>query len=76
MRGQETGWVTSSEEEEEEAYLILSLCLLLHHPRRPRGSQSGREKRRDESFTVQTGMLLLIASEMFSRVIGSSFVSC
>jgi len=23
------------------------------HPRRPRGSQSGREKRRDESFQVQ-----------------------
>ena len=59
----------------EEAYLILSLCLLLHHPRRPRDSQSGREKRCDECFTVQTGMLLLIASEMFSRVIGSSFVS-
>ena len=24
------------------------------HPRRPRGSQSGREKRRDESFQAQT----------------------
>ena len=24
-----------------------------HHPRRPRGSQSGREKRRDESFQVR-----------------------
>ena len=23
------------------------------HPRRPRGSQSGREKRRDESFQVR-----------------------
>ena len=28
-----------------------SLCG--HHPRRPRGSQSGREKRRDESFQVR-----------------------
>ena len=28
-----------------------SLCG--HHPRRPRGSQLGREKRRDESFQVQ-----------------------
>ena len=37
----------------------LKICFLLtcfhqmlpcHHPRRPRGSQSGREKRRDESF--------------------------
>ena len=25
---------------------------VLHHPRRPRGSQSGREKRRNESFQV------------------------
>ena len=25
-----------------------------HHPRRPRGSQSGREKRRNESFQVRT----------------------
>ena len=27
--------------------------LPLFHPRRPRGSQSGREKRQDESFQVQ-----------------------
>ena len=27
--------------------------LVLFHPRRPRGSQSGREKRRDESFQAQ-----------------------
>ena len=27
--------------------------LLKAHPRRPRGSQSGREKRRDESFQVR-----------------------
>ena len=27
------------------------------HPRRPRGSQSGREKRRDESFQAQTDCL-------------------
>ena len=26
---------------------------MFHHPRRPRGSQSGREKRWDESFQVQ-----------------------
>ena len=40
----------------------LKICFLLtcvhqmlpcHHPRRPRGSQSGREKRRDESFQVR-----------------------
>ena len=30
-----------------------SFCLILEHPRRPRGSQSGREKRRDESFQVR-----------------------
>ena len=29
-----------------------SVCVLIH-PRRPRGSQSGREKRRDESFQVR-----------------------
>ena len=28
--------------------------LTVHHPRRPRGSQSGREKRQDESFQVRT----------------------
>ena len=28
-------------------------CLLLFHPRRPRVSRSGREKRRDESFQVR-----------------------
>ena len=28
-------------------------CLLLFHPRRPRTSRSGREKRRDESFQVR-----------------------
>ena len=28
-------------------------CLLLFHPRRPRASRSGREKRRDESFQVR-----------------------
>ena len=27
--------------------------LTVHHPRRPRGSQSGREKRQDESFQVR-----------------------
>ena len=27
--------------------------MLCHHPRRPRGSQSGREKRWDESFQVR-----------------------
>ena len=27
------------------------------HPRRPRGSQSGREKRRDESFQVRAALL-------------------
>ena len=27
--------------------------LQLNHPRRPRGSQSGREKRRNESFQVR-----------------------
>ena len=29
----------------------MGLCQL--HPRRPRGSQSGREKRRDESFQIR-----------------------
>ena len=59
----------------EGAYFIIFLFLLHLHPRRPRGSQSAQEKRRDESLTVQIGMFLLIASEMFSRVIGSSFIS-
>ena len=27
--------------------------LVMTHPRRPRGGQSGREKRRDESFQVR-----------------------
>ena len=31
----------------------IRVALLEHHPRRPRGSQSGREKRRDESFQVR-----------------------
>ena len=31
----------------------LNLVLSLFHPRGPRGSQSGREKRRDESFQVR-----------------------
>ena len=42
--------------------LVLNVSIILQtfsfkltdaHPRRPRGSQSGREKRRDESFQVQ-----------------------
>ena len=33
-------------------FLVLMLMLMSTHPRRPRGSQSGREKRRDESFQV------------------------
>ena len=32
-------------------YILLVLCN--YHPRRPRGSQSGREKGRDESFQVR-----------------------
>ena len=35
---------------------IVSFCCIsfrLRHPRRPRGGQSGREKRRDKSFQVQ-----------------------
>ena len=31
------------------------LVSVTEHPRRPRGSQSGREKRRDESFQVRVG---------------------
>ena len=34
-------------------YILLWLYLTIHHPRRPRGSQSGREKRRDESFQAR-----------------------
>ena len=34
-------------------YILLWLYLTIHHPRRPKGSQSGREKRRDESFQAR-----------------------
>ena len=33
--------------------LIIYISLGLGHPRRPRDSQSGREKRRDESFQAR-----------------------
>ena len=33
--------------------VIIYISLGLGHPRRPRDSQSGREKRRDESFQVR-----------------------
>ena len=33
--------------------VVLNVVLLLLHPRRPRGSHSGREKRRDESFQAR-----------------------
>ena len=32
--------------------LVTSMYHLMYLPRRPRGSESGREKRRDESFQV------------------------
>jgi len=40
---------------EIEAYKKGSVAIILEyaHPRRPRGSQSGREKRWDESFQVR-----------------------
>ena len=37
---------------------------MMPHPRRPRGSQTGREKRRDERFQVPTWKL---SSRLFSR---------
>ena len=33
--------------------VVLNVVLLLLHPRRPRGSHSGREKRRDKSFQAR-----------------------
>ena len=33
--------------------VVLIVVLLLLHPRRPRGSHSGREKRRDKSFQAR-----------------------
>ena len=33
--------------------IVFAGAWVLFHPRRPRGSQSGREKRRDESFQVR-----------------------
>ena len=43
---------------------IFHLCT---HPRRPRGSQSGREKRRDESFQVRAKELFARTSKLSSR---------
>ena len=37
-------------------------------PRRPRGSQSGREKRRDESFQVRAKEPLGTDSELFPKI--------
>ena len=37
----------------ENGYVWTGLSPLIAHPRRPRGSQSGREKGRDESFQVR-----------------------
>ena len=36
-----------------KAHLVFHWCLYNRHLRRPRGSQSGRENRRDESFQVR-----------------------
>ena len=38
--------------------MLKKLCYISNHPRRPRGSQSDREKRWDESFQVRAKELL------------------
>ena len=38
---------------EDHEFISILYCQLPPHPRRPRGSQSSREKRRDESFQAQ-----------------------
>ena len=58
----------------EEAYLILSLSSSSSSSETQGQSVGSREKAR-RKFHGKTGMLLLIASEMFSQVIVSSFVS-
>ena len=50
----------------------LSLSLVLLHPRRPRGSQSGWEKRRDESFQVFKNALYYCANR---RTVSLEFFS-
>ena len=42
---------------------------MTHHPRRPRGSQSGRAKWRDESFQERAEELLPPVLENFRRAI-------
>ena len=43
-------WYVCLEQNNRPAFILLTMLL---HPRRPRGSQPGREKRRDESFQVR-----------------------
>ena len=71
-----SGWVTRREYPVLKAptliFIYLFFILILGDPGSvTRVERKGATKR----FTVQIGEFLLIASEMFSRVIGSSFVS-
>ena len=43
-------WHVCLEQNNRPAFILLTM---LFHPRRPRGSQPGRERRRDESFQVR-----------------------
>ena len=57
--GTETAPGASAAVTVQSAYFLRSdkanslIALSVDHPRRPRGSQSGREKRRDESFQMR-----------------------